>query len=306
MLQTDLEEAPMIQGRLAKHLPILIVSFLVLAESFCGGTIYVLRSRAPDHEIVIDGKADDWQGALSFVDKEQLFIGIMNDRKSLYVCLVAAERGGSQALMRQGLTVWFDPSGGKDKVLGIKYPIGRSPENRLRAKPEAEQKEIPEPAIETSRDQLEILRPNEALPEKKTLEEIRSQGIEVKIEPSSVSFVYELKIPLLASEGQSVALGASPGSQIGIGFETGDVIGQRGQGTDQGEMGGGAGQPLGGLSGGMGGRGGRMGGGRGGGMSREMPKPIKIWANVQLAAGENVGRSLLMTLPDHRTGDHHQ
>ena len=50
--------------------------------------IYLVKSHAPEREIVIDGKADDWAGHLALDEKENLSVGFLNDQKNLYVALV--------------------------------------------------------------------------------------------------------------------------------------------------------------------------------------------------------------------------
>jgi hypothetical protein len=31
-----------------------------------------------------------------------------------------------KAIVRQGFVIWFDETGGKNKALGVRYPIGQS------------------------------------------------------------------------------------------------------------------------------------------------------------------------------------
>ena len=54
-----------------------------------------------------------------------------------------------------------------------------------------------------------------------TLEQAQEKGLEVRVDFSEESFVYELKIPLVGSGSQPLAIGVNPGKTIGIGFETG-------------------------------------------------------------------------------------
>ncbi|OGX24584.1 MAG: hypothetical protein A2Y03_10200 [Omnitrophica WOR_2 bacterium GWF2_38_59] len=44
--------------------------------------------------------------------------------------MISYSRGLAEQLMRSGFTVWFDPDGGKKKVLGIHFPAGMKGQGR--------------------------------------------------------------------------------------------------------------------------------------------------------------------------------
>ena len=138
------------------------------------------------------------------------------------------------------------------------------------------------------------------------------QGLAVKINVAPDSIVYELRIPLTASGDNPFAVGAEPGSVIGIGLQTGEIQmggaagrgrrgggeggeGGEGEGGDgggggfggRGRRGGGGGMPGGGGGGGEGGEGGGFGGARGG---RNMQQ-VKLddWIKLQLAVEGGAG-----------------
>jgi hypothetical protein len=250
---------------------------------------YLADSRWPKNPIKIDGKSDDWRGALAFVDEGELSLGFHNDQDNLYLCLLVANDMMRNQIMRGGLTVWFDSKGGKEKSLGIKFPLGGRPDEfpmdgpPIREGAEDNREERPSPpegAIppEGALDELEIIRAGKDAPERVKLEKMR--GLEVKVEAETGLLVYELKIPLLGDGQTAVAIGAKPGTTVGIGFETsklklgGRNFGGRGPGgTPPGGMGL---PPMGGRRGGFGGRG--MG-------NFDLPKPLKIWAFVKLSSG---------------------
>ena len=185
-------------------------------------------------------------------------------------------------VMRQGLTVWFDSQGGKNKSFGIKYPLGRQigQEERDRMDPQAIMDETTREEmmqrLQESMTDLEILGPDEKVLAKKDIED--AEGIEVSMRNAAGTLVYELKVPLVSSEEHPFAVGVEPGSVIGVGFLSPKMQMRRPGGTrgGGGMPGGGGGMPPGG---GMGGRGGM------GGMSRMIPQDLKIWAKVQLASG---------------------
>jgi hypothetical protein len=268
-----------------------IALVIMLAALACGGRVYVVKSFSPPGEVAIDGIAEEWQGALSFIEEEELFVGFLNDQNDLYVCLKAGDERSPARLMRQGLTVWFDPAGGNNKVFGIRYPLGGPPgawnRERMVDQPDGAQ----ETRSRRLSDEIEILRAENESPEILTLDQAKKEGLEVKASISEGAFVYELKIPLVTSKKSPLGLGVRPNAVVGILFETGKLNQSRTGGRPTGGMGGG----MAGGRGGIGGRPGRMGGGRAG-MMPDIPEPIKIRARVQLVSAEKTSPSLLLTL----------
>jgi hypothetical protein len=267
-----------------------IVFVILLATLACGGRVYVVKSALPPDKVVIDGIADEWQGALSFIEKEELFVGFLNDQSNLYVCLKAGDERSPARLMRQGLTVWFDPSGGDNKIIGIRYPLAGPPGNRNWQR-EDQPDEGQEARPRRLSDGIEVLRAERETPEMLTLEQARKEGLEVRASISEGAFVYELKIPLATSESSPLGLGVRPNATVGVLFETGKLDLTRMGGRPAGGMSGG----MGGARGGMGGPPGRMGGGRPGTMP-DIPEPIKIRARVQLLPAEKASPSPVLSL----------
>jgi hypothetical protein len=289
------------EGRTGRR--ILIVAFALLAAWSCGKRVYIAQSRIPRQEIVIDGKADDWQGALALVGEEALFIGFQNDRSNLYICLEAGAEREPKGLMRQGMTIWFDTAGENKKTLGVRYPLGGPPEGRDGQQREKEQEEAPAKGPGQGLEELEIIRSGKEPPERMTLEQAGKEGLEVSLSDSGGSFVYELKIPLASASADSpVSLGIRPGSVVGIGFETGKWNLERPPGQSRGDMGAGRGG-TGGQPGGMGASPGGMGRGRGAGVVPDFPEPIKLWIRVRLTSGEPGSQPQILEMtpgPDRR------
>ncbi|HOW84424.1 MAG TPA: hypothetical protein P5119_03620 [Candidatus Aminicenantes bacterium] len=306
------------QPGLTFSLPLLAA---VLALSGCGGRVYVVSSLGPPHSITVDGETDDWNGALSYVEKNRLFVGFVNNRDALYVCLTREDIEGRASGAPIGdLTVWIDPQGGSRKTLGIRLtqaggppaggrPGGERPEGEPGGEPEQggrrpERRPGREPEGENAgpgQDRpagppggtVEILGPNGRTLQKLSAEEAAAAGLEVKTGISAGSFTVEIGIPLRADDGHPYAVGVEPGGTLGIGFVSAAASrdGRR-DGPPGGAPGGGGGMPggmpggMGGMPGGMGGPGGGMGG-PGGGMRPDMDpdvaKSFKIWARVRLA-----------------------
>ncbi len=253
-----------------------------------------------DREIAIDGDSGDWAGPLASLDeKHPINAAVANDGHSLYLVFSTSDAAVRRQIMRQGLTVWFDPGGGEKKHFGIKFPVGFTPGMGGRGRrggrggfgprgggdgddPGASEGTPDQPDQMEPPNRLEVYGP--VKDDAHTFVLDAAPGIAVKVGQVEGYLVYELKVPLARTSETPYAIEASAGSVIGLGLETPEIerpqrmegVGGRGGGM------GGRGGGMGGRGGGMGGRGGGMGDRRSGGF--EVPKPLKVWATVQLAA----------------------
>lgn len=258
----------------------LIFSIALLSHIFLlvGCSSLEVKSTWREREIAVDGKSDDWLGAMYYLEEENISFGLLNDEDYLYICMIAEDRFIRAQVMWQGLTLWFDPDGGKEKTFGIRFPLGRREkgEGRLMGmREERDQEEFLE-AFEQSLTDLEILGPGKDLRKRIAVDE--AKGIDITLKASTGVLVYELKVPLLHDEQHPYAVGAKAGDLIGIGIEIAkmdrDAIRER--------MGG---RPGGGGIPGGGGGGGRPGGmGMRGGRGPQMPNGLKVWLAVQLTS----------------------
>jgi hypothetical protein len=253
---------------------------LVLGLAGCSSyTTYTTKSLPAEQEIKIDGKTEDWLGALSIIEDGSVSVGFRNDRENLYICLMVEEEFLQAQIMGQGLTLWLDPRGGTAKALGIRYPLGMPRGERPEEPGEEPGPPASEGIPEEAMSELEIIRSQKAAPQRMEIEE--AHGIEIIAVPTRGLLVYELKIPLLKTESQLIAVGAQPGQTVGIGFETPKLDRSQMPGPRAGgRPGGGGGMPPMG-----GGRGAGPGGGPGGGMMGEMPKGLRVWTLVHLSSG---------------------
>jgi hypothetical protein len=264
-----------------------ILFLLTILFVACGSI--QLSSIWRDREVTIDGKHDDWLNGLLYFERENISLGLLNDESFMYICMIVENPIIRNQIMRQGFTLWFDPSGGNKRIFGIKFPVGMSEEEMqmrgMRAgdvpvKPRREEMD-PERIRQSMMRQMtemEILGPGKDEGVRMPTEE--AKGINVTINSSSGTLVYELKIPLGLDEQSPYAIGARAGSLVGIRLE---IPKFRRPNTGRGMAGG---MP------GVGGRGGmgRMPGGgmRGGGMRPQMPGALKIKAVVQLASADKL------------------
>ncbi len=109
-----------VSGSLAAALVTLGAAFLL--GSGCNQP--ELKGGWADREIRIDGDLADWGGEGSWFDNERVTVGACNDDHFLYLMLSSPDPTFLRHVVAQGLTVWIDPRGGKDKALGIRYPLG--------------------------------------------------------------------------------------------------------------------------------------------------------------------------------------
>jgi hypothetical protein len=263
-----------------RYLAFLLVLFLsFFMHMNC--SMLELESTWKDRDITLDGKGGDWLGAKYYFEDLAISVGLINDDQYLYVSMMTENPMIRAQIMRQGLTVWLDPKGGKNKTFGIKYPLGRqrTGQEGERLTPETMMDEIAREEmmqkLQESMTELEVLGPDEDVLGKMDVKD--AKGIDIKMRNAGGTFVYELRIPLSSSEEYPFAIGVKSGDVIGVGFLSPKMQMQKPSG-----MRGGGRMPGGG--GGMGGRGG-MGGMRAGGMGWQMPRQLKIWAKVQLASG---------------------
>lgn len=259
---------------------ILVLLIMILAS--CGQI--ELASLWKKTDVTIDGRVDDWQGALYAIEKQPVFVGVRNDADYIYICLQVSDPRAVAPVVRRGFIVWFDPSGGTGRVLGVKYPLGMNFE-MAEVNPEgARERGGAGRAPVIDRDQVEILGPEKDSVQRLKKEDLK--GLEVALENRNGFFVYELKIPMAKGPEAPFAVGVAPGKTVGITFETPEADrGMPGRGEDANAGGGMGGY---GGRGGMGGSGGRGGmGGRGGRGGRDSggkeSEPIKLELKVGLA-----------------------
>lgn len=260
----------------------LMLGYSIVVSTGCSGQLK-LDSHWRDRDIVVDGQQNDWHDHMTFVEKEHVSIGVFNDSEFIYLSLVTNNQAVRRQMMGLGFTLWFDATGGKEKTFGIHYPMGRFGNGAMTpGRPPADGEDapadIPKPDFETALQEFELIGPGKD--ERQRFPVTGAKGIVMKIETSSETLIYEIKIPLIQSEEYPYAIQAQPGQAVGVGFETAELdreaIRER-----MGRGGFGGGRPGKGPTGiPPGGGRGRMGGGR-----FEMPEPFKMWTSIALAAG---------------------
>jgi hypothetical protein len=288
-----------------------IAFLLVIILSSCSSMVKV-NSQWKDskNEIVIDGKADDWEQSLIYFEKENLLIGARNDNQNLYMCFKSNDRDVARKMFMSGFTIWLNNEADKSKSLGIHYPIGMMGRGKMPFSNEQGSEKTKEfSKMDKNNDRFESMLQDMELLKGEDKENIpvpiievsKKYGINAKILNDDDIFTYEIAIPL-SSDIVGLKLNNNKDMKIGIGFETGEfkkpdfggMSSKRGSMPPMGEGGNSPGgmPPMGGGNFGSGGSGGRSGGmhhggGQNGGRSsserQSMNEPIQLWVELKLA-----------------------
>jgi hypothetical protein len=255
---------------------IMILPALLLLDG-CDDPVEV-TSHWRDREVTVDGEWSEWEGATTYLEEAGLAVGVLNDANFLYLSLASANRSTQLQVLGSGLTVWFDRDGGSDKEFGVRFPLGmRTMGLKMGGRSVPPEVEELDEILEESSFELEIMASAAAEPARMLVTD--AEGLEVQLQRSKGSLVYELRVPLNGNAGYSYAVGTEPGATIGVGLETPEIDMSEMRQRRGGGRGGGMGR--GGVGGGMG----RMPGGRSDGDHPQRPEPLRAWAKVELATG---------------------
>ncbi len=269
----------------------LVFAALALTLTGCGDQN--INSKWRTQNLTIDGNDSDWGNSLIFYDKLNALVGVENDDKFLYLCLVTTDQQLQSKILRMGLTVWFDKTGNNEKKFGIKFPIGFSGMNRQnltgeRLNPEQGQRPNPQEIndrILKNQTDMEFVGANN---EEVRLPIAQLKGVELKLGLKDGRFVYEMRVPLSHTGGYDYAISADTGSVVSVGLETGkmnfDRSKDRGFGRPRGGEGGFGGGMEGGDDFGGGMEGGREGYERARNFNPSAIQPLDFWAEIKLAS----------------------
>lgn len=241
---------------------LLFLAAATLLWSGCSPTSRV-TSQAPVVPIVLDGSTDEWGGRLMRVEDGLASIGVQNDRETVYVAFVTHDRGAVQKIITTGFTVWLDAGGGKEKRLGIRFPLGMDL-NEGRGPVATGEGALPDPHSGQG-GPLEVIG-EDGRPGRYGADQASGIRVRARIEPDNL--MYELAVDRNL---------IGPTGVLGVGFETPEIEGLRGGDPSRG------GTPLGEV------RQGRsssddpgLRGVRGVGGAGRIPERLNIWARVSL------------------------
>lgn len=287
----------MIHSKTPHHSWPLMLALLVLASGIMttGCSKTTLSSTWRDRDITIDGDPTEWEEVRAPLEEEPLILGLCNDDKHLYVTMTPRDDATQRQIMMRGLTIWFDPEGGKEHALGVHFPLGVQGERmwdmwraQRAQEPEPDPDQPPE-QFASSLAEFEVLGPATGESQRLPVGEATGSDFDIEVGARLMGnvLVYELRVPLQRTTTCRHGIGVLEGEKLGVGIETPALDRQ----AMKPRTGGGMGRPPGGGTGRSGGGMGR-GGGPGGGMRPEMPERLEFWTKVELAdaaAGEPSG-----------------
>ena len=212
-----------------------------------------LTSVWQNNDIVVDGTDTEWQDVRQYYDeKTRTVVGVINNVQHLYLRVATSDRSMKTALQRQGLIVWFDPAGGKEKRFGLQFPVtgtGMGSHGGTPPKSSYLLSEPPRPA-RSGRNKVALLGPGENRQSILPQDDVEAAGIRLAMGSNAGPVVLEMAVPLAQTASTPFAVDATPGATIGIGLMTsagGDMKkgpggkktdDQRGQGPGRGKGGG--------------------------------------------------------------------
>ncbi len=246
---------------------------VILLMTVGGCASLEVASHWPQKPITVDGNKSEWADETFLVNDNKLTVGVANDSNFVYLMLSTSDRQLARMIVSQGLTVWFDPEGGRGKYLGIHYPLGFTGGGNDQAAT-AQRRTV------ASLSELEVLGPGSD--EQHRFPVTATEGLQARFNLGNTSITYELKVPYTEGAGFPYSVKSKRGAPIGIGLETPREYAAPDQSS-------GGGQGSGGGRG-RGGRGGSSGGTTDSDARRtqESAGPIKQWMKVQLVSPDSV------------------
>lgn len=211
-----------------------------------------------DREIKIDGDAVDWFQHLNPLKGDKITWGSARDEKFLYLVLRVPDKGYAACAQKGGLTVWFDPQGGKKKFFGIRFPsvashTGGVNPGSFQNPPKPGENNPPPAATQTDRPSLgsqplalEFVDKG-GNSQRPSPDVLASSGVEAKTSTSNGVFTCEMKLTLGGDPKTPFSISLGPEKILGIGF-----ISDKPEETSASSQQGGSHQPPSGSAGGSG------------------------------------------------------
>ena len=249
---------------------------VLLPLLFCGCATRQVESGPPAHAIVADGSDAEWPGSPQFYDKsKKASIRLSNDAESVRICFATGDRDLKMTLATQGMSLWLDPDGGKNRVVGIYVP-GRKSHFRF-AEKGTNGDHAPKPPELSMPATIEMTYSETTGPLKMNIEDVRRTGIGIGVgQPDGSHYVYEFIVPFAVDE---ILSEMGSGKDIGVGITSGngesEKSGRQPSMESRGGPGGGGGRGRTGKGPGMGGGGGKSGSGK-------RSDPYEVWLKVQV------------------------
>jgi hypothetical protein len=247
----------------------------VPTDAGAGKAAAVAATRTSSHFLatppVIDGKATEWTDSLQYDANSHLQYQVLNDARTVYVRLKAADMPTQAKMAYLGMVVWLDSTGRNQQQLGVKFPL---PIDLSTIKAPAERPAGAMGPTASERQEEHLVRLRGIIANANQMELLNYRGSkepvltdsEAKIGVKSAigldarnNLIYELAVPLRLLYRRVPALANGQVATVGVW-----IAGQKPKptpGSQQSDM-----SVVGPQGGGMGGYGGMRGGYGGGGM----------------------------------------
>ena len=263
---------------------------------FCTGVVAAkdpeLKSAWPQAPVKVDGSAAQWAGSLAPLPDDPILVGVRNDADYLYLCLKTSDGRLKAQLAKTGMTVWVNGAGKNKRGYGVRFPAGGALQQVLDENAEPEARPTPGTPATIDDSKVELIGPTDR--DRLTVARGDADPVQAALGDDSGVTVIELRFPLKPSENHPLAVEAKPGATIALGLETERVryVHHRKAGETEAEAedvppaphgGWGDGRDYGGYGGYAAERRAR-GQGPGEGGAVEMPRWVRLWTRVTLAA----------------------
>lgn len=221
-------------GRMTEHIlttlslvaaSVIMVSLATVLMVGCGGSKAVKTEGQYAAGLAADGRSSDWNSlSARYIQDEEAVVGVANDEQYLYVMLRFRDPVYAATIQMAGLTLWLDPSGGKEKRYVLKYRGGPQPEDGS----------LPEQVQLERRRFLTAAAMADSLATERLWIMIRDEieekpipvgGDEGPLAASAMDqgfYVYEFRVPLGESRVRYYAMNAAAGAQVGVGLQWGN------------------------------------------------------------------------------------
>ncbi len=202
-----------------------VICLVALMVSGCGGSKAVKTDGQYAAGLAADGVSSDWNSlSARYIQDEEAVVGVANDDQYLYVMLRFRDPVYASAIQMAGLTLWLDPTGGRDKRYMLKYRGG----------PQPDEGSLPEHVRAERRRYLTAAAMGDSLAAERLSIMIRDEIEEMPISvggdegPLVASgmdqgfYVYEFRLPLGVPRVRYYAVDVAAGAQVGVGLQWGN------------------------------------------------------------------------------------
>jgi len=106
------------------HSPVIYcLLFLSLYASSCSPKL-APEGHYQETPVIADGNTADWQVPLRFSNEKYTFqYNVTNDNTFIYVCVLSTDNATQRRILKDGMTLYFDPKGKKNTGISIAFPV---------------------------------------------------------------------------------------------------------------------------------------------------------------------------------------